>query len=29
MADQWEEIRPYCTACGKKLEKCDCGGEGK
>lgn len=26
--DPWEEVRAYCTACGKKLDQCDCGGEG-
>lgn len=26
--DPWEEIHPYCSACGKKREHCDCGGEG-
>jgi hypothetical protein len=29
MPDPWEEIRPYCASCGKKLDQCDCGGEGK
>jgi hypothetical protein len=27
--DQREEIRPFCASCGKKLDQCDCGGEGK